>query len=121
MGALDLALYYSADMHMEPDQKIIAGEIPENSRGAGIPRNDVAGSWGAPQKLNGRTVCIQGLKSHSARRLPLSSQLRAVITMEKDHLTVTDFLAKMDTWLKLLNLEAAERPVGPAASLDSAG
>ena len=107
-GSLDLALYSSIDMHMSPDQRSIDGEITENSRGTRIPRNDVGGSWGAPQKLIGRTVCIRGLKSHSARRLPLSSQLRAVITMEKDHLTVTDFLAKMDTWLKLLNLEAAE-------------
>ena len=55
-----------------------------------------------------RLVDIRRLKGFASERLGGNSQLKVVLLSEKDHLTVTDFLAKMDIWLKLLNIEYHE-------------
>ena len=50
-------------------------------------------------------IDIQGLKRFVIGNLPRKSRLRAVLLSERDQLTAVDFLAKMDTWMKLLNIE----------------
>ena len=55
-----------------------------------------------------RLVDIGRLKGFASERLGGNSQLKVVLLSEKDQLTVTDFLAKMDIWLKLLNIEYHE-------------
>lgn len=49
-----------------------------------------------PSKVN-----IQRLKDF-ALRFPKESLIRDLITAEKDELEVTEFIAKMDLWLKIL-------------------
>jgi len=60
----------------------------------------------APGQLNhaGRAVRLDPLKQF-ALRLPQSSTLRSVLLAERDTLTVDEFLAKVDTWLRLARLE----------------
>ena len=55
-----------------------------------------------------RLVDIGRLKGFASERLGGNSRLKVVLLSERDHLTVTDFLAKMDIWLKLLNIEYHE-------------
>ena len=55
-----------------------------------------------------RLVDIGRLKGFASKRLGGNSQLKVVLLSERDQLTVTDFLAKMDIWLKLLNIEYRE-------------
>ena len=52
-------------------------------------------------------VDIRRLKGFAFERLPSSSRLRDVLLSERDQLKVNDFLAKMDIWITLLNLETA--------------
>ena len=54
-----------------------------------------------------RAVTISGLKRFAAESLPGNSRLRAVLLSERDQLTAKDFLAKMDVWMRLLNIEEA--------------
>ena len=55
-----------------------------------------------------RAVNISGLKSFATESLPCISRLRAVLLSERDQLTPEDFLAKMDVWMRLLNIEKAD-------------
>ena len=55
-----------------------------------------------------RLVDMGRLKGFASERLGGNSQLKVVLLSERDQLTVTDFLAKMDIWLKLLNIEYHE-------------
>ena len=55
-----------------------------------------------------RLVDIWRLKGFASERLRGNSRLKVVLLSEKDQLIVTDFLAKMDIWLKLLNIEYRE-------------
>ena len=55
-----------------------------------------------------RLVDIGRLKGFASERLGGNYQLKVVLLSERDLLTVTDFLAKMDIWLKLLNIEYHE-------------
>ena len=50
-------------------------------------------------------IDIRRLKRFASGDLPINSQLRNVLLSEKDTLTANDFLAKMGTWMTLLNLE----------------
>jgi hypothetical protein len=50
-------------------------------------------------------VNVSSLKSWAMRNLSSVSHLRAVLVFEKDILSVDQFLAKMDIWLKLAELE----------------
>ncbi len=52
-------------------------------------------------------IDIRRLKRFAVENLPSYSQLRIVLLSERDQLKVNDFLAKMDIWITLLNLETA--------------
>ena len=53
-------------------------------------------------------IDIRRLKRFASGDLPINSQLRNVLLSEKDTLTANDFLAKMGTWMTLLNLETRD-------------
>jgi len=53
---------------------------------------------------SGRSVHLEQLKRF-ALGLPPSSTLRSVLLAERDTLTMDEFLAKMETWLRLARLE----------------
>jgi len=48
---------------------------------------------------------IHGLKHWAKENLPRTSQIRKILLLERDYLAVEEFLAKMDLWLKLIDLE----------------
>lgn len=50
-------------------------------------------------------VDIHGIKLWAKANLPAISHLRGILLLEGDLLTVDEFLAKMDIWLKLIDLE----------------
>lgn len=50
-------------------------------------------------------VEIHEIKHWATANLPIISHLRGILLLEKDFLTVDEFLAKMDIWLKLIDLE----------------
>jgi hypothetical protein len=52
-------------------------------------------------------IDIQRLKGFVVENLSSTSRLRAVLLSERDQLTAADFLAKMDVWVRLLNIEIA--------------
>ena len=54
--------------------------------------------------LTVRSVRLEQLKRF-ALGLPPSSTLRSILLAEKDYLMADEFLAKMDTWLRLARLE----------------
>ena len=54
--------------------------------------------------LTVRSVRLEQLKRF-ALGLPPSSTLRSILLAEKDYLRADEFLAKMDTWLRLARLE----------------
>jgi len=51
------------------------------------------------------TINIMSLKQFAYEKLSKSSHLRNVLISEKEKLTVSEFLAKMDVWLKVLHSE----------------
>jgi hypothetical protein len=56
-------------------------------------------------------IDIRRLKKFATENLSSPSQLRAVLLSERDQLPAVDFLAKMDIWIRLLNIEKADLPV----------
>ena len=50
-------------------------------------------------------VDIHGIKLWAKANLPIISHLRGILLLEKEILTVDEFMAKMDIWLKLIELE----------------
>jgi hypothetical protein len=48
---------------------------------------------------------IHGLKYWAKENLPRASQIRSILLLERDYLAVEEFIAKMDLWLKLIDLE----------------
>jgi hypothetical protein len=50
-------------------------------------------------------VNIHGIKLWVKANLPKTSYLRGILLLEGDLLTIDEFLAKMDIWLKLFELE----------------
>ncbi len=56
-------------------------------------------------------IDIRRLKRYAVENLPNYSRLRIVLLSERDQLTAMDFLAKMDVWMMLLNIEKADLPV----------
>ena len=52
------------------------------------------------KKLN-----IHELKNWAKENLPRTSQVRGILLLEKDVLPVGEFIVKMDTWLKLIDME----------------
>ena len=61
-----------------------------------------------PIYLSSGMIDIRRLKRFAVESLPSKSRLRAVLLSEKDKLTAKDFLAKMDVWMRLLNIEKAD-------------
>ena len=55
-------------------------------------------------------IDIRRLKKFATENLSSPSRLRAVLLSERDQLPAVDFLAKMDVWLRLLNIETADLP-----------
>jgi len=53
-------------------------------------------------------INIRKLKYFASIKLPHNSPLREVLLSEKDHLTVDEFLHKLDVWLKLCRLPPEE-------------
>ena len=47
-------------------------------------------------------VIIHGMKLWAQANLPATSHLRGIMQLERDLLTIDEFLAKMDIWLKLI-------------------
>ena len=52
-----------------------------------------------------RQLDIHGLKHWAKENLPRTSQIRSILQLERDYLAVEEFIAKMDLWLKLIDLE----------------
>lgn len=50
-------------------------------------------------------VNLKRLKQFAYDTLPKTSPLRDILLSESEHINRTDFLAKMDVWIKLLNAE----------------
>ena len=50
-------------------------------------------------------VDIYGIKLWAKANLPAISHLREILSSEENLLTVNEFLAKMDIWLKLIDME----------------
>jgi len=59
-------------------------------------------------KHEDRVVNIGRLKGFATESLPGNSRLRDVLLSEKDQIKAKDFLAKMDVWMGLLNIEKAD-------------
>jgi thiamine phosphate synthase YjbQ (UPF0047 family) len=57
-------------------------------------------------------INISRIKLWAIRNLSASSHLRTVILLEKDTLTVAEFLAKMGTWLMITQLEESSTKSG---------
>jgi hypothetical protein len=53
-------------------------------------------------------IDISGLKAWANINLGTGSKLRIVLSVERDQLDVEEFLAKMETWMKVCRLEAKE-------------
>ncbi len=53
-------------------------------------------------------VDIHGIKLWARANLLKISHLRGILLLEKDILTVDEFLAKMGVWMKLFNIEKAD-------------
>ena len=51
-------------------------------------------------------VDLRGLKAWAAKSLPRGSKLREVIMLDEDRLTPEAFLAKLQVWLSLYDVEA---------------
>jgi len=51
------------------------------------------------------TINIRPLKKFAYEKVSKSSHLRNILISEKEILTVSEFLAKMDVWLKVLHSE----------------
>ena len=58
--------------------------------------------------LSSRVVDIRGLKLWAADVLPRASNLKAVLFIEEDVMSVDAYLAKVPIWLKLLDLEVLD-------------
>lgn len=52
-----------------------------------------------------RFIDIRKLKQWSIRYLKQGSKLREILVLEDDFLLPEEYLAKMDVWLKLVDLE----------------
>lgn len=69
-------------------------------------RNTYTYNGNEPSNIeHNKQVDIHGMKLWATANLPATSHLHGILLLEKDILTVDEFLAKMDIWLKLLKLE----------------
>ncbi len=56
-------------------------------------------------RAHSKKLDIHGLKLWAKENLPRTSQIRSILLLERDYLAVEEFIAKMDLWLKLIDLE----------------
>lgn len=71
------------------------------------PNNYIESEKREPTKIN-KTVDISKLKAWAAKNLPISSNVRNLILSEKNELSSEEFLAKMEDWLKLFDVESLQ-------------
>lgn len=55
--------------------------------------------------IHSQMVNLRGLKQFADKRLNHLSNLRRVLLIEKDEILVSEYLAKMQVWLALLQFE----------------
>lgn len=60
----------------------------------------------------GRRIKTESIKNWAYTNLPIDSNLRKLILLEKNELEAMEFLNKIDTWLKLLTLETSHQEIG---------
>jgi hypothetical protein len=58
-----------------------------------------------PNKASGKKVCLHRLKRWTRKNLPVGSTLRELILSEKEEISPKEYLIKIETWLKLFDLE----------------
>jgi hypothetical protein len=63
-----------------------------------------------------KLVQITRVKRWACSSLPANSTLREVLIQEKENLSIEEFLAKMDVWLKLCLLEGSKVHEGGSTS-----
>jgi hypothetical protein len=56
-------------------------------------------------RAHSKQLDIHGLKHWAKENLPRTLQIRSILLLERDYLAVGEFIAKMDLWLKLIDLE----------------
>ncbi len=56
-------------------------------------------------RAHSKQLDIHGLKHWAKETLPRTSQIRSILLLEREFLTVGEFIAKMDIWLKLFDME----------------
>ena len=86
----------------------IYGDEPGNDSVVRYPCTEEIGHESLTLKPIYRAVNISGLKRFATENLSSTSRLRAVLLSERDQLPAVDFLAKMDVWMRLLNIEKAD-------------
>lgn len=73
---------------------------------ATIKKNDVNDIKESITRAQGKQLGIHGLKHWAKDTLPRTSQIRSILLLEREFLTVEEFIAKMDIWLKLIDIES---------------
>ena len=68
-------------------------------------KNEVNNTVESISRAHSKQLGIHGLKNWAKDILPRTSQIRSILLLERDFLTVDEFLAKMDIWLKLIDME----------------
>ena len=58
-----------------------------------------------------KSLDTRGLKAWARKNLPGDSKLREVILLDEDQMLPEAFLAKMDVWLTLYDIESNQRNV----------
>ena len=68
-------------------------------------KNDVNNIKESINSAQSKQLNIHGLKRWAKDILPKTSQIRSILLLERELLTVEEFIAKMDIWLKLIDME----------------
>ena len=68
-------------------------------------KNEVNNIIESINRAQSKQLDIQGLKRWAKDILPKTSQIRSILLLERELLTVEEFIAKMDIWLKLIDME----------------
>ena len=69
-------------------------------------KNDVNSRKESVNRAQRKQLDIHGLKRWARDTLPRTSQIRSILLLERELLTVEEFIAKMDIWLKLIDIES---------------
>ena len=69
-------------------------------------KNDVNNIKESINRTHSKQLDIHGLKNWAKETLPRTSQIRSILLLESEFLTVEEFIAKMDIWLKLIDIES---------------